>query len=68
MTDPEVLHRIANTTDYGKFIEDAPVCVLLLCRGTKYYREDGSAAAENILLASRAHGLGSCWVAGDKKP
>jgi nitroreductase len=25
-------------------------------------------ATENILLAARAHGLGSCWVAGDKKP
>jgi nitroreductase len=23
---------------------------------------------ENILLAARAHGMGSCWVAGDKKP
>jgi nitroreductase len=63
-----MLRRIANTTDYGKFIADAPVCVLVLCRDTKYYLEDGSAATENILLAARAHGLGSCWVAGDKKP
>jgi len=23
VTDPEVLHRIANTTDYGKFVADA---------------------------------------------
>ena len=68
VTDLEVLRRIANTTDYGKFIADAPVCVLVLCRDTKYYLEDGSAATENILLAARAHGLGSCWVAGDKKP
>jgi len=44
------------------------VCVLVLCRDTKYYLEDGSAASENILLTARAHGLGSCWVAGDKKP
>jgi len=68
VTDPELLRRIANTTDYGKFIADAQVCVLVLCRDTKYYLEDGSAATENILLAARAHGLGSCWVAGDKKP
>jgi len=68
VTDPEVLRRIAETTDYGKFIADAPVCVVVLCRDTKYYLEDGSAATENILLAARAHGLGSCWVAGDKKP
>jgi nitroreductase len=68
VTDPEVLRRIARTTDHGKFFADAPVCVLVLCRDTKYYLEDGSAATENILLAARAHGLGSCWVAGDKKP
>ncbi len=68
VTDPGMLRRIAMTTDYGKFIADALVCVLVLCRDTKYYLEDGSAATENILLAARAHGLGSCWVAGDKKP
>ncbi len=68
VTDPELLRRIAKTTDHGKFIADAPVCVVVLCRETKYYLEDGSAATENILLAAHAHGLGSCWVAGDKKP
>jgi nitroreductase len=68
VTDPELLRRIAETTEYGKFIADAPVCVVVLSRDTKYYLEDGSAATENILLAARAHGLGSCWVAGDKKP
>jgi nitroreductase len=68
VTDPGMLRRIAATTDFGKFIADAQVCVLVLCRDTKYYLEDGSAATENILLAARAHGLGSCWVAGDKKP
>ncbi|MCJ7502476.1 MAG: nitroreductase family protein [Acidobacteriia bacterium] len=68
VTDPERLRRIAVITDYGKFIADAPVCVAVLSRDTKYYLEDGSAATENILLAARAHGLGSCWVAGDKKP
>jgi len=68
VTDREVLRSIAQTTDHGKFIADAPVCVAVLCRDTKYYLEDGSAATENILLAAHAHGLGSCWVAGDKKP
>jgi nitroreductase len=42
--------------------------VVVLCRESKYYLEDGSAATENILLAARAFGLGACWVAGDKKP
>ena len=68
VTKPGMLRSLANATDYGNFIADAAVCIVVLCRDTKYYLEDGSAATENILLAARAHGLGSCWVAGDKKP
>jgi len=68
VTDPEVLRSIAKSTAFGGFIAGAPACIVVICRETKYYIEDGSAATENILLAARAHGLGSCWVAGDKKP
>ena len=68
VTDPALRRRLAEISDHGKFIADAPVCVVVLCQATKYYLEDGSAATENILLAARAHGLGACWVAGDKKP
>jgi nitroreductase len=60
--------RIADTTDHGQFIAEAPVCVAVFCEDSKYYLEDGSAATENILLAARYFGLGTCWVAGDKKP
>ena len=65
--DAGMRKRIADTTDYGKFIEQAPVCVAVFCQDGKYYLEDGAAATQNILNAARAHGLGSCWVAGDKK-
>ena len=65
--EPAMLRQIAGITDYGKFIGEASACVVVLSKDTKYYLEDGSAATENILLAARAHGLGSCWVAGDKK-
>jgi nitroreductase len=68
VTDAGTRRRIAETTDHGRFIAEAPACVVVLCRDTKYYLEDGSAATLNIMLAARAHGLGSCWVAGDKKP
>jgi nitroreductase len=68
VTDAALRRQIAHIADYGKFIAEAPVCVVVLCRETKYYLEDGSAATQNLLLAARAHGLGSCWVAGDKKP
>ena len=66
VTDPDTLLRIAKAADKAGFIAEAPVCVVVLCRDTPFYLEDGSAATENILLAARAHGLGSCWVAGDK--
>jgi nitroreductase len=68
VTKTETRRAIADIVDTGRFIANAPVCVIVFCRDTKYYLEDGSAAIENILLAARAHGLGSCWVAGDKKP
>ena len=67
VTDAAMRRKLAQTTDHGRFIADAPVCVVVLCRDTKYYLEDGSAATQNILLAARAHGLGACLVAGDKK-
>jgi hypothetical protein len=55
------------TRRIGRFIESAPVCIAVFCRETKYLLKDGSAATQNILNAARAHSLGSCWVAGDKK-
>ena len=67
ITDREMRRRIADTTDYGKFIADAPACIAVFCRHTKYYLEDGCAASENILIAASALDLGACWVAGDKK-
>jgi len=68
VTEAETRKNIAQLTDYGKFIAQAPVCIAVFCQETKYYLEDGSAATENILIAAQACGLGSCWVAGDKKP
>jgi nitroreductase len=68
VTEAGMLRRLADRADYGKFIAEAPVCIVVLCRDSKYYLEDGCAATQNLLLAAWARGLGSCWVAGDKKP
>jgi nitroreductase len=68
LTQPAMLRWVSRTADTGQFIVNAAACIAVLCKETKYYLEDGCAATENILLAARAHGLGSCWVAGDKKP
>jgi nitroreductase len=68
VTSPEMRAAIAALTDHGKFLAHAPASIAVLSRAAKYYLEDGSAATENILVAARAHGLGACWIAGDKKP
>lgn len=68
VTDAARRRQLAETSDYGKFIAEAPVCIVVLSKDTKYYLEDGSAATTSMLLAAHALGLGACWVAGDKKP
>lgn len=68
VTDRETLRALGSITDHGKFLADAKACIAVFCKDTKYYLEDGSAATQNILLAATALGVGSCWVAGDKKP
>jgi len=68
ITEHKINERIADLAPNGKFIAHAAVCIAVFCQNTKYYLEDGCAATENILLAASALGIGSCWVAGDKKP
>lgn len=68
VTDEATRRDLAELADHGPFIADAPVAIVVLAKHTKYYLEDGSAATENMLVAARALGLASCWVAGDKKP
>ena len=68
VTRRDALQAIADITDHGKFIKQAACAIAVFCRDTKYYLEDGCAATENMLIAAASLGIGSCWVAGDKKP
>ena len=68
VTNATTRRQLAELIETGRFLADAPVCIAVFCKDAKYFLEDGSAAIENILVAAWAHGLGSCWVAGDKKP
>lgn len=64
-TDEEIKKDIASLATYGKFIVDAAACVSVFCeRDNNHLLEDGSAATQNILLAAKAYGIGSCWIAG----
>jgi nitroreductase len=66
--EPAVLKKIGQIAQNGRFIAQASACIAVFCKETKYYLEDGCAATQNILLAATDSGIGSCWVAGDKKP
>lgn len=69
ITDNDKKAEISRVTSpNGAFIIQAKAVITVFCRDTKYYLEDGCAATENILLMAADLGIGSCWVAGDKKP
>jgi nitroreductase len=68
VTSEPTRRRIAALADHGSFIAQAPACIVVLARDTTFYLEDCCAATQNLLNAATAFGLGSCWVAGDKKP
>jgi nitroreductase len=66
--DKQTLQKIAGFAVNGSFIADCAACFVIFCEKKEmYYLEDGCAATENLILALQAHGVSSCWVAGDKK-
>ena len=67
VTERQTLDKLGNMISTGLFLKQATACIVVFCSDTKYYLEDGSAATENILLAATDLGLGTCWIAGDKK-
>jgi nitroreductase len=68
VTDKDLLKKIAEITDHGKFIVDANACFAVFGeKNTKYYLEDCCAATMNIITCLQGFGVGTCWVAGDKK-
>jgi nitroreductase len=68
VTDPAVRAPLAELSIHGKFIAEAPACIVVLSKEWMFFLEDGAAATQNLLVAARALGLGTCWISGDKKP
>ncbi len=46
----------------------AAIIAVVLDPSSEFWLEDGSAAVENMLIASTALGYGSCWLQGDTLP
>ncbi|HOW58445.1 MAG TPA: nitroreductase family protein [Candidatus Omnitrophota bacterium] len=67
VTERQTLDKLAGMISTGLFLKQATACIIVFCQDVKYYLEDGAAATENILLAATDLGLGTCWIAGDKK-
>jgi len=44
------------------------IIAVVLDPSSRWWLEDGSAAVENMLIASTALGYGSCWVEGNTMP
>lgn len=68
ITDPEVRAELAELCDYGTFIAEAPACIMVVARPEGHYLEDAACAATYLMVAARAHELGSCWVHAHDKP
>ena len=66
VTDKEMIDQL---TVVGKWMEKAgAIIAVVLDPYSRWWVEDGSAAIENMLIASTALGYGSCWVEGDSLP
>lgn len=65
----DILHhfhagRKYETYEDGKFDGATAIIAVVIDETNEFWKEDGSASAENMLLASRALGYGSCWIEG----
>lgn len=68
-TEKEIKEGIAKLALYGKFIANAAACISVFCeRDSKFLVEDGCAATQNMIIAAKAYGVDSCWVAGYERP
>ena len=62
--DPEMRAKVAQATDYGKFIANAPVVIVVATEdeAAACPNEDSAAATCNMLNAAHALGYGGCWI------
>ncbi len=65
VTDRAALDSMAAALPYAKMLKEAPMAIVVCGDVTKssYWYIDCAAAAENILLAAEALGLGAVWTA-----
>lgn len=64
--DREMIMKLMMAADWMD--NAAAVIAVVIDTSAEFWLEDGSAAVENMLIASTALGYGSCWLEGDTVP
>ena len=69
----DILHHFYSSRKYktyedGKCDGASAIIAVIMDESNEYWREDGSAATENMLLSARGLGWGSCWIEGQVRP
>jgi nitroreductase len=61
----EMRKKLADIHDYGRFMKESPVVIVVLADPAKhprYHLADPHQAAQNMLLAAYSLGLATCWA------
>ena len=66
ITEPAMLERMGQVRAW--MAQAGAIIAIVLDPSTRYWLEDGAAAAQNMLLACTGLGYGSCWVEGGVIP
>ncbi len=64
----KTVKKIYNPVGSIGFLNASAVIAVAFDREWSFYKEDGSAAIENMLLSASALGYGGCWVHGQMLP
>lgn len=65
VTEPAQLTALAGVLPYGQMLKQAPLAIAVcaeVARDERYWVQDCSAAAQNMLVAAHALGLGGVWL------
>jgi len=66
VTDRAMVARLKVAAEWLE--KAAAIIAVVMDPSSRWWIEDGSAAVENMLIASTALGYGSCWLEGDTLP
>ncbi|MFQ5915402.1 MAG: nitroreductase family protein [Nitrospinota bacterium] len=62
--DRGTLREIGELASSGPYIAQAAMAVVVVMQGSKMPQIDATRAAQNMILAAWAEGVGTCWVGG----